>query len=67
MNTEPENTTTEIPAGCADLAAIAARAYAIWQEQGQPDGRDFDHWVEAEAHFLACRDDDAAKQNGTES
>lgn len=27
---------------------IAARAYAIWVEAGQPAGRDMEHWLEAE-------------------
>lgn len=25
------------------------RAYAIWEEQGRPDGRDDDHWRQAVA------------------
>ena len=28
--------------------AIAARAYAIWEEKGRPDGHDLDHWLQAE-------------------
>ena len=27
---------------------VAARAYAIWLEAGQPEGRDMEHWLEAE-------------------
>ena len=27
---------------------IADRAYAIWLERGQPTGRDYEHWIEAE-------------------
>ncbi len=27
---------------------IEARAYAIWLSEGSPDGRDRDHWFEAE-------------------
>lgn len=67
MNTEAENTPSETHVACADLEAIAARAYAIWQEQGCPDGRDMEHWLEAEAHFLACRNDEAEKQKGFKS
>lgn len=63
MKTKTKKIPSETPAACADLEAIAARAYAIWQEQGQPDGHDFDHWIEAEAHFQRCRDDDNHKQN----
>jgi hypothetical protein len=28
--------------------AIRERAYAIWEEEGRPDGRDLDHWRRAE-------------------
>lgn len=24
-------------------------AYRIWEEEGQPDGRDLEHWLKAEA------------------
>jgi hypothetical protein len=27
---------------------IAKRAYAIWEREGQPDGRDAEHWRMAE-------------------
>lgn len=27
---------------------IAALAHAIWIDRGRPDGRDLDHWLEAE-------------------
>jgi hypothetical protein len=29
-------------------AEIAVRAYHIWEEEGRPHGRDFDHWLKAE-------------------
>ena len=32
---------------------VAERAYAIWLERGQPLGRDYDHWVEAELQLMA--------------
>ncbi len=28
---------------------IAKRAYAIWEEEGRPHGRDYDHWHRAES------------------
>jgi hypothetical protein len=28
--------------------AIRERAYAIWEEEGRPDGRHLDHWRRAE-------------------
>ena len=32
----------------ADDGEIAKRAYAIWEREGRPHGRDFDHWLKAE-------------------
>ena len=32
---------------------IAARAYEIWQANGRPDGRDRDHWFQAERELRA--------------
>jgi hypothetical protein len=29
--------------------AIRERAYAIWEQEGRPDGKDLDHWLGAEA------------------
>lgn len=43
-----------VPQACADLDEIARRAYDLWEREGKPQGRDFDHWVEAEAHYRAC-------------
>lgn len=48
---------------CADLQAIAARAYAIWQERGCPEGRDLDHWIEAEAHFRRCAEEQQSQSD----
>ena len=33
---------------------IAARAYEIFIERGQPQGRDLDHWLEAETQLRAA-------------
>ena len=33
----------------AKAQAIRERAYAIWEEEGRPEGRDLDHWLRAEA------------------
>ncbi|RZM17844.1 MAG: DUF2934 domain-containing protein, partial [Sphingomonas sp.] len=30
---------------------IRNRAYAIWQEEGQPEGQDADHWHRAESEI----------------
>jgi len=32
---------------------IAQRAYDLWLEQGQPIGRDLEHWLEAERQLRA--------------
>jgi hypothetical protein len=34
--------------GGASREKIAERAYAIWQSSGRPDGRDQEHWLQAE-------------------
>ena len=30
---------------------ISARAYALWEEEGRPDGRALTHWLAAEREF----------------
>ena len=30
---------------------IRARAYAIWQQEGCPEGRSLDHWLKAESEI----------------
>jgi Protein of unknown function (DUF2934) len=32
---------------------IRARAYEIWQAEGQPEGRALEHWCRAEAEAVA--------------
>jgi hypothetical protein len=32
---------------------IKARAYHIWMEEGQPQGKDREHWIQAKAEVLA--------------
>ena len=32
----------------ASHGEIAQRAYAIWEREGRPHGRDYDHWLKAE-------------------
>jgi hypothetical protein len=32
---------------------ISARAYALWEEEGRPDGRALAHWLAAEREFQA--------------
>ena len=33
--------------------AIRERAYVIWQEQGRPNGRDVQNWLQAETELTA--------------
>jgi hypothetical protein len=32
----------------ADYRQISELAYAIWEKEGRPQGRDLDHWLAAE-------------------
>jgi len=34
--------------------AIRERAYATWEEEGRPDGRDLDHWRRAEQEISSA-------------
>ena len=36
--------------------AVRARAHALWEAEGRPEGREHDHWQEAERQILAERD-----------
>ena len=47
MENMSEQGATE-PLGPEREEAIRKRAYALWQEQGQPDGKDWEHWFQAE-------------------
>lgn len=38
-------------AGTDRDGAIRDRAYAIWQEEGQPEGQDANHWHRAESEL----------------
>jgi hypothetical protein len=33
--------------------AIRERAYQIWEREGRPQGRDFEHWVMAQVELAA--------------
>ena len=41
------------PAGAPSHEAIAARAHALWAEQGHPENQDEAIWLEAESRLLA--------------
>ncbi len=42
--------------------AIRERAYAMWEDEGRPDGRELDHWHRAEAEI-----DSAGQQSSSEN
>jgi Protein of unknown function (DUF2934) len=35
-----------------DMERVSSKAYEIWEQEGKPDGRALDHWLEAERHVL---------------
>ena len=39
---------------------IRERAYAIWEREGRPEGREHEHWLRAEAEIAA--EDEVAEQ-----
>ncbi len=41
---------------------IRERAYAIWLEEGCPDGRDREHWLLAEEEIIGAAQQEAAQQ-----
>ena len=41
--------------------AIRERAYAIWEQEGRPDGKDLDHWLRAEAEIIAATEGRASR------
>ena len=50
---EQERIQDEVPANNAALEhRIRRRAYQIWMEEGQPDGKDREHFVRAKAEVL---------------
>ena len=36
--------------------AIQERSYTIWEREGRPLGRHFEHWVQAEAELRAAEE-----------
>ena len=42
--------------------AIEAHAYAIWEREGRPDGKDLEHWLRAEAEVDAEQTGASARQ-----
>jgi len=40
--------------------AIRERAYAIWEEEDRPEGKDLDHWLRAEAEIISATERQAS-------
>jgi Protein of unknown function (DUF2934) len=45
---------------------IRDRAYAIWEREGRPEGKDQEHWLRAEAE-IAAEERDADQEERLES
>ena len=41
------------PGNTERRAKIRARAYAIWEQEGRPDGKHLEHWVQAKRLIAA--------------
>lgn len=54
---EPNNAT---PDGAADFdARVRARAHQIWEDEGRPDGRDPQHWDQAQRELAEADEADS--------
>jgi hypothetical protein len=51
---KPAAGATQDPGGQPAGEDIASLAYAIWEEEGRPDGKDLEHWLKAEAQMCAA-------------
>lgn len=52
-STVTEVIVTDVLVTKADRDAIARRAFEIWHNAGRPEGRDLEHWVQAERELLS--------------
>jgi hypothetical protein len=43
---------------------IRERAHQIWEEQGRPEGRELEHWHEAELQLLEGLDTESVREGG---
>lgn len=48
-------------------AAVAERAYGIWEQEGRPEGREIEHWLRAEAEMRATAKAGEAMRPATRS
>lgn len=40
---------------------ISKRAYTLWEKEGQPHGRDADHWEQAKGEYALLKTSEATK------
>ena len=43
-------------------AEVSLRAYQIWESEGKPVGKDFEHWLRAKAELAPVAEKPAAKK-----
>jgi hypothetical protein len=58
--------TREIEMANEDTAWIARRAYALWEEEGRPDGRHDIHWQDAQREWEALQSGASATTENAE-
>jgi hypothetical protein len=44
---------------------ISERAFAIWEEEGRPEGKSVVHWLRAEAEIIGVTDDGKRLKSAT--
>lgn len=64
MNQDANNSSSDQITSCDNMGEIARIAYDLWQQQGCPEGSAIDHWLEAEAHYLQCRNTEESLREG---
>jgi hypothetical protein len=58
MNSNPSTSQSLSTSHEASAELISRRAYEIWEQEGRPEGRDLQHWLQAEQEL-------SAKSNGS--
>lgn len=61
----PETVLLSIPAEPTE-GSIALRAYALWEEEGRPAGKDVEHWLRAERELQVKSEQAARGGTGSE-
>lgn len=53
--TKVNKTAERLELSAVSASAVEARAYEIWLEEGMPEGRAMDHWLQAEREVSSER------------